>query len=207
MNPLLYLYQYAMTVSSMRWHLLSSDVFLINAVFCRHNIAGINGSKLSFTESAGGVYWFAVFTNPLGTNTGPRCCLLMCDVVYKSAVKIYQSAGVNNWSAEKNYILLKTDPFIAYPYPITQTIGDRKVGVLATCLMIWNNKRHSIYLYLSKIKFRYFVTKSLWCADMYCPSHTKFIYKRQYFPHPSLIIPFPNNYWMLNNLKYTLLLF
>ena len=53
MNPLLYLYQSAMTVSGTRprWHLLISDVFLINAVFCGHNIAGINGSKLSFTES------------------------------------------------------------------------------------------------------------------------------------------------------------
>ena len=51
MNPLLYLYQSAMTVSGTRWHLLSSDVFLINAVFCGHNIAGINGSKLSSTES------------------------------------------------------------------------------------------------------------------------------------------------------------
>ena len=54
MNPLLYLYQSAKTVSGTqreRWHLLSSDVFLINAVFCRDNIAGINGSKLSFTES------------------------------------------------------------------------------------------------------------------------------------------------------------
>ena len=44
-------YQSAMTVSGTRWHLLSSDVVLINAVFCEHNIAGINESKLSFTES------------------------------------------------------------------------------------------------------------------------------------------------------------
>ena len=51
MNPLLYLYQSAITVSGTRWHLLSSDVFLINAVFCGHNIAGKNGSKSSFTES------------------------------------------------------------------------------------------------------------------------------------------------------------
>ena len=51
MNPLLQLYQSAMTVSGTRWHLLSSDVFLINAVFCGYNIAGMNGSKLSFTES------------------------------------------------------------------------------------------------------------------------------------------------------------
>ena len=51
MNPLLYLYQSAMTVSGTRWQLLSSDVFLIKAVFCGHNIAGINGSHLSFTES------------------------------------------------------------------------------------------------------------------------------------------------------------
>jgi hypothetical protein len=32
-------------------YLLSSDVFLMNAVFCGHNIVGINGSKVSFTES------------------------------------------------------------------------------------------------------------------------------------------------------------
>jgi len=40
-----------MTVSGTRWHLLSSDVSLINAVFCGHNIADIHSSKLSFTES------------------------------------------------------------------------------------------------------------------------------------------------------------
>ena len=38
-NPLVVLYQPSMTVSDTRLHLLSSDVFLINAVFCRHNIA------------------------------------------------------------------------------------------------------------------------------------------------------------------------
>ena len=82
MNPLLYLYQSAMTVSGTRWHLLSSDVFLINAVFCRHNIVGINGPKLSFTEDwwrllisgvvykfAGYKYWSAM------SSTNPRCSL------------------------------------------------------------------------------------------------------------------------------------
>ena len=80
MNPLLYLYQSAMTVSGTRWHLLSSDVFLINAVFCGHNIAGINGSKMSFTESLVAV-------------TDQRCRLQICwlqllvrDVVYQSAM-------------------------------------------------------------------------------------------------------------------------
>ena len=51
-----------MTVSGTRWHLLSSNVFLINAVFCRNNIAGIKGSKL-----------LAI--------TGPRCHLLIRVVV------------------------------------------------------------------------------------------------------------------------------
>ena len=96
MNPLLYLYKSAMTVSDTRWHLLSSDVFFINAVFCGHNIAGINRSKLSFTES------LVSFTNPLVSSTNPRCSLLIRGV-------IYQSAGVNYWSAEKNK-MLKTDP-------------------------------------------------------------------------------------------------
>ena len=91
-------------------HLLSSDVFLINAVFCGYNIAGINRSKLSFTESlwwrllisgvvyksAGYNYWSAM------SSTNLRCSLQIRGV-------IYQSAGVNYWSAEKNQ-MLKTDP-------------------------------------------------------------------------------------------------
>ena len=68
MNQLLNLYQSAMTVSGTRWHLQSSDVFLINAVFCGHDIAGING------HNQNGLI--------------PSCCLQIRGV-------IYQSAGVN----------------------------------------------------------------------------------------------------------------
>ena len=47
MNPLLHLYQSAMTVSVAQWHLLSAAMFfLINAVFCGHNIAGIKVFKI-----------------------------------------------------------------------------------------------------------------------------------------------------------------
>ena len=46
------------------WNLLSSDIFWYIAVFCRHNIAGINRPKC-LTESV-------VFANPLMTITVPR---------------------------------------------------------------------------------------------------------------------------------------
>ena len=96
MNPLLYLYQSAMTVSGTRWHFLSSNVFLINFVLCGHNIAGINGSKNFFLlnrwwsllisgvvyKSAVDNYWSAM------SSTNQRCSLLIRGV-------IYQSAGVN----------------------------------------------------------------------------------------------------------------
>ena len=95
MNPLLYLYQSAMTVSGTRWHLLSRDVFLINAVFCGHNIAGINGSNSLLLnrwcsllingvvyKSSGDSYWSVM------SSSNPWCSLLICGV-------IYQSAGVN----------------------------------------------------------------------------------------------------------------
>ena len=91
-----------MTVSGTRWHLLSSDVFLINELFIAQ-YCGHKRIKTAFYWIAGGVYWSAVsFTNPLVTITGPRCRLLIRDVIYKSA-------GVNYWSAEKIQ-MLKTDP-------------------------------------------------------------------------------------------------
>ena len=92
-----------MTVSGTRWHLLSSDVFLINAVF----IAQYWGHKrikivvywiarwwrllISYVvyKSAGDNYWSAI------SSTNPRCSLQIRGVIYKSA-------GVNYWSAEKN---------------------------------------------------------------------------------------------------------
>ena len=101
MNPLLYLYQSAMTVSGMWWHLLSSDVFLINAVM-RTEYCGHKWIKIVFYWIAGGNYWSAVsLTNPLVTITGPKCSLQIRGVIYQSAV-------VNYWSTEK-IKMLKTD--------------------------------------------------------------------------------------------------
>ena len=100
MNPLLYLY-HPLWQFLVRGTLLSSDVFLINAVFCGHNIAGINGSKLSFTESLVAftdqrcrlqIHLFNYLSAMLSTN--PRCSLQIRGL-------IYQSAGVKYWSAEK----------------------------------------------------------------------------------------------------------
>ena len=97
MNRLLYLYQSIMTVSGTQWHLLSSDVFLINAIFCVHNIASINGPKLSFTESlveftdqrcrlqirrAGDNNWSVM----LSTNL--RCSLQICSLINNPRVLI-----------------------------------------------------------------------------------------------------------------------
>ena len=57
-----------MTVFDTRWHLLSNDVFLINVVFCWHNIAGkkcILMNRWRCLLISGGNYWFAMlFTNP-----------------------------------------------------------------------------------------------------------------------------------------------
>ena len=94
MNPLVVLYQPAMIVSDTWWHLLSSECFSITAVFCWHNITGINGPKWSFTESlvAFTIPRMAVvaFTNSLWWQ------LLYGDVVYKSAV----SPILGNWTPE-----------------------------------------------------------------------------------------------------------
>ena len=64
--------------------------------------SGLNGPKLSFTESLVRLkirWWQLLFRESF---TNPRCSLLICDV-------IYQSAGVNYCSAEK-IKMLKTDP-------------------------------------------------------------------------------------------------
>ena len=93
MNPLLYLYQSAMTVSGTRWHLLSSDVFLDKCGFLRTQYCGHKQIKIVFYwiadvvygvvyKSAGEHYWFAM------SSTNPRCSLQIRGV-------IYQSAGVN----------------------------------------------------------------------------------------------------------------
>ena len=100
-----FLYESAVVSLSIRYdsfwyavHLLSSDVFLINAVFCGHNIAGINGSKVSFTES------LVLFTDQQChlqirllqlLVRDAQCSLQICGV-------IYQSPGVKYWFAEKN---------------------------------------------------------------------------------------------------------
>ena len=77
-----------MTVSGTWWHLLSSNVFLVNAVFiaqyCAHKWI-----KIVFYWIAGGVYWSAVsFTNPPVTITGPQCRLQIRDVIFKSGCQL-----------------------------------------------------------------------------------------------------------------------
>ena len=80
-KPRVVLYWPAMTVSDTRWHLMSSYVFLINAVFCWHNIAGINGPKVSFTDRA------AVVITDLRSRSLIRWWqLLFRDVIYQSTV-------------------------------------------------------------------------------------------------------------------------
>ena len=74
------------------WQFLVRGTFteqrcLIDKCFLRTQYCGNKWIKIVFYWIAAGVYWSAVsFTNPLVIITGPQCRLLICDVVYKSAV-------------------------------------------------------------------------------------------------------------------------
>ena len=158
-----------MTVSGMRWHLLSSDVFLINAVFIAQ-YCGHKRIKIVFYWIAGGVYksagdnyWSAM------SSTNPQCSLQIRGVIYKSA-------GVNYWSAEKKLKCSKQTQkrsqaqnfFCSFILAQWSNFFWKKMFHFKIPLMIKSNSRKKYILFSGLLyRRRYEEKRGLNCRDFF----------------------------------------